>query len=44
VSISKLNRKAVSSDKMGEVSPNFEKKDYNYLRKLSTNGRLIDKI
>lgn len=44
VSISKLNRKAVSSDKMGEVSPNSEKKDYNYLRKLSTNGRLIDKI
>lgn len=44
MSLSKENRRAVSSEKVGEASPNSENKDYTYLRKLSGKGRLIDKI
>lgn len=44
VSLSKENRKAVSCEKVGEVAPNSENRDYSYLKKLSGRGRLIDKI
>ena len=44
VSISKRNRKAVSSENKVYNNSHSDEKEYRCLRKLSTRGRLIDKI